>query len=94
MNTIETVPKESLGSLSYTVNEVLPNDFAISLRGELLKKAVRLGNEFHNKVGIIYQLSSGEIQRVETTIWDWSDRFIALKGGLSIPVHAVYNIEV
>lgn len=93
MDRIITIEKECLTQLHFATNEVLTDTSEIAVRNERLQKAVRLGNEYHGKVGIIFKLISGALHRVETTIWDCSDRFIALKGGVSIPLHAVYYVE-
>lgn len=57
-----------------------------------LEYAARLGNEHKGKTAITFQTTRGP-RTVETTVWSVTDRFITLKGGAAIPLHAVLEIH-
>ena len=93
MQGILTVPKENINQLKFIKEEVLKDTPSRKARFFSLEKAQALGNLYHQKVNIIYLLRDGEIQQVETTIWAVGQEYIVLKGGVTIPVHAILEVE-
>ncbi len=93
MQGILTVPKENIIQLKFIKEDVLKDANSRKARLHSLEKAQTLGNLYHQKVNIIYLLRDGEIQQVETTIWAVGQEYIVLKGGVTIPVHAILEIE-
>ncbi len=89
----EIIPKEKLSGFKFAEEDVLPDPSKQSLRHVWLKKAERLGNGYKGKVKMVFKSQLGKIYSVETTIWAIMDDYVALKGGLSIPIKAVLDIE-
>ena len=87
------VAKESVGSLSFPPDEVLITDEQLDQRKKNLEIAVTLGNLEHQKVRIFFQ-DSEAFKMVETTIWALTPERILLKGGVSIPVHRIFEVQV
>jgi hypothetical protein len=52
-----------------------------------------LGNIDHNKVTIVFKTEDGTILQVKTTIWAVTEDYVALKGGVHIPIKAIVDIE-
>lgn len=57
-----------------------------------LSYAVRLGNEFKGKTILTFQTSEGA-KTVETTVWSLTDRYLHLKGGVTIPLKSIIEIH-
>jgi hypothetical protein len=93
MQGVVTVPKENIGQAQFYKEEVLKNEDSRKIRQYFLLRAQTLGNLYHQKVNIVYLLRNGEIQQVETTIWAVEGDYIVLKGGVTIPVHAILEVE-
>ena len=67
-------------------------DERITLIGKLLR-AVILTNCERDTIGIVIKLESGEIVETYCDLIDWADEFIMIKGGASIPVRAIVDVE-
>ena len=89
----EIIPKEQLSDFKFADEDVLPDASKRRIRDAWLKKAERLGNGYKGKVKMIFKSKLGKIYSVETTIWATMDDYVALKGGISIPIKAVLDIE-
>jgi hypothetical protein len=50
------------------------------------------GNAFKVKAKIIFQTLEG-LKSVHTTIWGVSETHVALKGGVTLPVHAIVEVQ-
>lgn len=57
-----------------------------------LERAVRLGNEFKSKTYITFLTNEGP-KRIETTVWTLTDEYIQIKGGVSIPLKSLIDID-
>lgn len=57
-----------------------------------LNYAARLGNEFKGKSSITFETTQGPCS-VSTTVWSVTDRFLQLKGGLSIPLNSIIDVH-
>lgn len=57
-----------------------------------LSYAVRLGNEFKGKTTITFATSDGP-RTVETTVWSITDRYLHLKGGITLPLNSILEIH-
>ncbi|HXU28148.1 MAG TPA: hypothetical protein VN698_13035 [Bacteroidia bacterium] len=89
----EIIPKEQLSGFRFAEEDVLSDASKRSIRHAWLKKAERLGNGYKGKVKMIFKSKLGKIYSVETTIWAIMDDYVALKGGISVPIKAVLDIE-
>ena len=85
------IEKEQLGTVSFPKNEVLGTDDAMATRNAQLQKACKLGNLFKGKVRIQFLTNQGP-REIYTTIWNVSRRYIGLKNGADIPIHAIFNV--
>lgn len=86
---VDIIPKEELGGLTY--HEKLQ----VAQQKDLLVKldeALKLGNAFQTKVGIVFQCDQG-IKRVDTTVWSKGEQFVTLKGGMWIPINHIIQIS-
>ena len=93
MQGVITVPKEDIGQMKFCKEDVLQDVISRKLRKYDLQRALSLGNLYHQKVTMVYKLRTGELQQVETTVWAVGEEYVILKGGVTIPVHAVERIE-
>ena len=93
MQGVLTVPKENVGQLKFCKEDVLNDNISRKWRKYDLERALSLGNLYHQKVTMVYKLRTGELQQVETTVWAVGEEYIILKGGVTIPVHAIMSIE-
>lgn len=57
-----------------------------------LERAVRLGNEYKSKTYITFETNEGP-KRIETTVWTLTDEYIQIKGGVSIPLKSLIDID-
>lgn len=94
MESVVTVPKEVIGQFTFAPQEVLADPWLIEQRKWALRKALSLGNLYRHKVTITYHLCDRTVQRVITTVWAVTDRYVTLKGGRIIPVHAICEVEL
>ena len=60
-------------------------------KGEL-QYATRLGNEFKGKTSITFETKQGP-KTVTTTVWSVTSRFLQLKGGMTIPLHSIIEVD-
>ncbi len=86
-----TVQKEELALLNFYPSEVLSNQEEIAHRTRELYKGMILGNAHHYKVKIFFQTIEGE-RSVETTIWFATDKFVMLKGDMTLPVRCISRV--
>lgn len=63
------------------------------VRNAKLRKAMLISNLEHQDIGIVFQLESGEVIETYSTVIDYADDFIELKGGYTIPVWAIVDVE-
>lgn len=57
-----------------------------------LFQAMILGNTYKRQVKLIFNTSDG-YKYTESTVWSKTDNSIMLKGGSSIPINSIYNVE-
>ncbi len=93
MENITMIEKENISELKFATTEVLENETSIVKRNYNIRKAVRLGNLYKGKVKIKFRNIAHELILVHTTIWALGNDYISLKGGKSIPVKAIEEIE-
>lgn len=87
------IEKEKVDKLTFPKGEVLGSKEAIKIRTIKLENAVRLGNVEHYKVKIIFRADEG-LMMVNTTVWAITNNYISLKGGITIPVKRIYEINI
>ncbi|QNF33710.1 hypothetical protein HUW51_13635 [Adhaeribacter swui] len=87
------VDKEDIPQLKFAHEDVLTDKIEKVKRLHDLKWAAHLGNEYHGKVNILFQTETGDVKRVETTIWAYDQDFVTLKSGTVMPVRCIISIE-
>lgn len=58
-----------------------------------LYEAVLRGNTYKSKCTLYVQTTEG-VRKVNTTIWYASESHVCLKGGITIPVRCIVDVEV
>ena len=94
MKTIATVQKEQINTLKFFRDDVIQEKVRQRLRKFDLDRALILGNIDHNKVTIIFKTEDGTLLQVKTTIWAVTEEYVALKGGVHIPIKAIVDLEL
>ncbi|HNR20888.1 MAG TPA: hypothetical protein PKN75_03750 [Bacteroidia bacterium] len=87
------IAKEDLHNLHYATQEVLANPADRNHRKFVLDEALMLGNDFKQKVKIIFKADTG-IYAVETTIWAVTDSHIELKAGKDMPISCILEVVI
>lgn len=90
---IPVIQKETIPSVSFAKYDVLMDPAKKRLRDIYLCKAERLGNGYRGKVKIVFETEEGYNMAVVTTIWAANREHICLKGGITIPVTSIVDIE-
>jgi hypothetical protein len=89
MESIVQIPKENVVYTRFKPNNHLPNKELIAK----LYRAMRLGNGWLQKVAIYFHTQSGP-RKIETTVWSASDKYISIKGGVTIPVSCIFRVDI
>lgn len=71
---------------------VISEDDRVTLIGKLLR-AVILSHREHQMIGIVIKLESGEIIETFCDHIDFADDFVMIKGGATVPVKAIVDVE-
>ncbi|MDN3688971.1 hypothetical protein [Cyclobacterium jeungdonense] len=90
---IVTIQKEKVPSLLFSQREVVTDPESKKIRLLELQKSQILGNISHAKVWIYFETADGGTYRINTTIWAVGEKFISLKGGITIPISSIFNID-
>ncbi len=90
---VRKINPEEIVSMHFSHTEVLQNRAEKDDRDIKLHKAVMLCNREHEDVGIVLQLDTGEIIETYSTLVDYADDFVVIKGGYYIPVWAIVDVE-
>ncbi len=93
MKTIEKIEKEDIKNLKFNKIEVLSSDVDVKNRWNDLYRAQALGNLLQSKVHITFETADQRVYRVNTTIWAVGQDFITLKGGIHIPISAIFEVN-
>lgn len=89
----ETVAKETIPTLRFSQNDVLPTAEERTTRRHDAERACALGNNYHGKLDIYFQTADGQTRRVQTTVWAVQEDYITLKAGVILPLHAVLGFD-
>ena len=93
LNTI-LVEKETIPNFHFQyVNDVLSTSEDRVKRYLSLQKGLILGNAYHGKVTLTLVTTDVQLLSVTTTIWSVSDSHVTLKGGVNVPINAIYSVE-
>lgn len=87
-----TLEKEAIPDQHFKNEEVLKDADSIRQRRDDLEKAMRIGNNDHGKVKIVFETTDGTYQ-VETTVWSVTQNNVMLKSNAIIPIHCIHQIS-
>lgn len=88
---LNKIEKEEIAQLHFSTGEVLNDQSQICSRNHALQKAVILGNTEKQKCKIVFHANEG-VSYVETTVWAVTDKYICLKGGITLMIACVIEI--
>jgi hypothetical protein len=86
------ISKEDIPGLKIPNKEVLSTPEEIHRRASDLDRAMKLGNNEHNKVKLIFQSEEG-IMMVETTVWEVTQNYVILKSNTHVPLRSIHQVE-
>ena len=87
------IHKEHIPFLSFPLGDVLVEEERKRKRERSLYYAMLSGNTVQHKVKILFIDEAG-IKMVETTVWFADKEHILLKGGISLPVKRILNVQL
>ena len=91
------IPKESVDKYHFLRWDAIRSAKGKKERTLKLEKAMKLGNTTHDKVRIYFKTVDEQVLSIEGTVWavgaSGSDSFVSLKGGKSIPVKSIIDVE-
>ncbi|MFB9863849.1 hypothetical protein [Rufibacter immobilis] len=89
----QLIEKEIIPQLQFSQQDVLQEKELKVRRQHDLERASRLGNGYQGKVELTFQVATGDILRVQTTIWQVDKEFTTIKSGVTLPTHAILGVE-
>ena len=92
MKKLNVIEKENINKLSFVNIDVIEDLEAKKSRYNNLKRAAILGNIHKRKIKIIFKSSEGMF-KVETTVWSRNEKYVTLKGGVSIPISSIFKVN-
>lgn len=92
-NFAEQIEKEKLRHCTFRKPCYRFTDFEIRERNQRLYLAMLLGNNFRSEARIVFNTIEG-YKQVLSTIWATTEKFILLKGGNTIPLEAIAEVEL
>lgn len=93
MTQINLIEKEQIPTFNFPKQEVLSDELQILQRQVNLEKAQTLGNGYRRKVKITFLTDQGP-KAVDTTVWAFTNDYVILKSGVTIPKRSIMNVEV
>ncbi len=87
----QEIKKEEIVNLHFNTKDVLLNNEHIKARNQKLINASILGNIEKGKCKIFFQAKEG-YNYVETTIWAVTDKYVCLKGGVTLLVASIFDV--
>ena len=92
LSAVRIVEKEHIGDLEFPPSDVLESKEKRSFRLKNLHSACEYGNIARHKVEILFEDIGGK-KKVETTLWEVSEKFIFLKHNITIPVNRIWSVK-
>jgi hypothetical protein len=86
------ISKEELPDYEMSKGDALSNASDISRRRADVERAMKLGNNEHQKVKIIFESTEGTMA-VETTVWEVTQNYLILKSNMAVPIRCVHRID-
>ncbi|WP_205503665.1 hypothetical protein [Rufibacter psychrotolerans] len=89
----QLIEKEIIPQLQFGQEDVLPDKESKVRRQHDLERASRLGNGYQGKVELSFQVVTGDVLRVQTTIWQVDKEFTTIKSGVTLPTRSILGVE-
>lgn len=90
---VRKIKPEDMRPAHYAHTEVLQNEKDRVSRIQKLLKAVTLSHLEHEDVGIVIKLENGELIETYCNLIDYAEDFVMIKGGTTIPLKAIIDVE-
>lgn len=90
---VQIINKENIQHMGFISMDALNNEQERSLRLQKLQRAQSLGNLYKHHVKVIFYNDKLELMQTVATVWAVTEKFIVLKGGTSIPIHSIRDLE-
>lgn len=91
-NTLCLISKEDIPSYEIAKGDAIENPFDRIARRNDLERAMKLGNNDHQKVKIIFESTEGTMA-VETTVWEVTQNYVILKSNMALPIRSVHRVD-
>lgn len=86
------IRKEEIPDYEMIRGDALSDPADIVRRREDVERAMKLGNNEHVKVKIIFETTEGTMS-VETTVWEVTQNYLILKSNMAMPIRCVHRID-
>lgn len=93
MKPIEPIEKEHLAHLFFSKKEVISDPELQKDRLAKLFRSQTLGNLLQTKVHLTFEASDEHLYQIHTTVWAVGGDYISLKGGMTIPISSILEID-
>lgn len=87
------IQRDEIAKLHFSSNEVLSDREMIASRAQALQGAAILGNTEKQKCKIVFHAEEGD-RAVETTVWAVTDKYVCLKGGLTLLIACIIDVII
>ncbi len=78
----------------FGLKDVLTNKEEKEARSGKLQRAMILSNCEHISISLYLKLPNGETLETASDLVDYADDFVVLKGGVTVPVRAIFDVDV
>lgn len=93
MKPFETIEKEQIALLLFSKKEVISDPILQKDRYSKLMRSQTLGNLLQTKVYLTFETADEHVYQTYTTVWAVGNDYVTLKGGLTIPVTSIIEID-
>jgi len=94
MKDAKVINPSEIGLFYFGPTDVLTNNEEKEVRKGKLVRAMILSNCEHIPISLYMKLPNGEKLETESDLVDYADDFVILKGGICIPVWAIFDVDV
>ena len=78
----------------FGTKDVLENPTEKDERKRKLERAIILSNCEHLPISLFLQLPNGDTLETQSDVVDYADDFVVIKGGFTIPVAAIIDVDL
>lgn len=88
------VTLEEISNQHFSTEDVLTTFEQRFEREHKLRTAMSLTNVDHETITLLVKLSNGELVQITSSLIDFEDDFVELRGGIGIPLKAIVDVGV